>query len=99
MLKLNKPFEYHLAVNIGSVSKFYLNATWGRVVRTDIKYSIRKIMEDNPNKDDKVMINTLPGDAFEFLTLLQSTEENVTMLFWASCHTQMYIVSSYINIG
>lgn len=38
-------------------------------------------MEDNPNKDDKVMINTLPGDAFEFLTLLQSTEENVTMLF------------------
>ena len=40
-----------------------------------------KIMEDNPNKDDKVMINTLPGDAFEFLTLLQSTEENVTMLF------------------
>lgn len=81
MLKLNKPFEYHLVVTFGSVSKFCLNATWGRVVRTDIKYSIKKIMEDNPNKDDKSMINTLPGDTFEFPALLQSTEENVTILF------------------
>lgn len=54
-------------------------------MRTDIKYSIKKIMEDNPNKDDKSMINTLPGDAFEFPALLQSTEKKMS-LFYSELH-------------
>ena len=86
MLKLNKPFQYHLVVTFGSVSKFCLNATWGRVVRTDIKYSIKKIMEDNPNKDDKSMINTLPGDTFEFPALLQSSLQKKMSLFYSDFH-------------
>lgn len=69
-------------------------------MRTDIKYSIKKIMEDNPNKDDKVMINTLPGDAFEFLALLQSTEERKCHYFILSFMSYINVqFSSYINIG
>lgn len=65
VLKLNKPFEYHIAVTIGLVSKSFLNATRGRAVRREIKHSTKKIMEDDPDEDDRGMNNTL-RDAFEF---------------------------------
>ena len=50
-------------------------------MRTEIKYSILKIMEDDPNKDDKGMTNTILGNAFEFHALLQYPEENVSVFF------------------
>lgn len=55
-------------------------------------------MEEDPKKRYVGMTDTLLGDAFAFPASLQSPEENVTIFFRASCHTQKHVSPSY-NIG